>query len=192
MGQVAADHVKEKHPGAVIEWKPFMLRPDMPPEGVELSLWYRATPEREEARQRLRARAQELGLPIKFSAHIPNSRRALEASEYANSVGKGSEFHRAVLHQFFAEGRDISDWEVLRQAAIDAGIDAGEMQRRTESGEFAAAVTEQDAAARAAGVHAAPTYFINDEVKIVGAQRDDVFEEAIARLAKGENARATF
>ncbi len=161
----------------------------MPPEGVELSLWYRATPEREEARQRLRARAQEVGLPIKFSAHIPNSRRALEATEYANSVGRGAEFHRAVLQKFFAEGRDISDWEVLRQAAIDASIDAGEMQRRTESGEFTTAVTEQDAAAREAGVHAAPTYFINDEVKIVGVQRDEAFEKAIARLAGGDDHR---
>lgn len=177
--------MKEKHPEAVIAWRPLILRPEMPPEGVDLSLWYRATPEQEESRQRLRASAGEVGLPIRFSAHIPNSRRALEATEYAGSVGRGAGFHHAVMHSFFAEGRDISDWEVLRQAALKAGIDADEMRRRTESGEFAAAVKEQDAAARAAGVREAPTYIINDRVKIVGYQRDDVFEEAIARLAGG-------
>ena len=159
-----------------------MLRPEMPPEGIDLSLWYRATPEQEESRRRLRDRAAEAGLSIRFAAHIPNSRRALEATEYAISVGRGDEFHRAVLHQYFAEGHDISEWEVLRQAALEAGIDADEMQRRTASGEFAAVVSEQDAAGRAAGVHAAPTYFINDTVKIVGVQKDEVFEAAIARL----------
>ncbi len=164
-----------------------MLRPDMPPEGIELPLWYRASPEREEARQRLRARAQEFGLPIKFSAYAPNSRRALEASEYANTVGRGGEFHRAVFHQYFGEGRDISDWEVLRQAAADAGIDPDEMQRRTDSGEFSATVSEQDAAAREAGVRAAPTFFINGKVKIVGFQQDEAFEEAIGRLAEGDD-----
>ena len=160
-----------------------MLQPDMPSEGIELPLWYRATPEREAARDHQRARAEEAGLPIRFPAHIPNSRRALEATEYAISVGKGSEFHRAVFHQYFVERRDISEWETLRQAALDAGIDADEMQRRTESGEFAAAVTGRDAAAREAGVNSAPTYIINGKVKITGAQPDEVFEDAISRLA---------
>ncbi len=166
------------------------MRPDMPPEGEDLSLWYRAGPEREEARQRLRARAEEAGLPIRFSAHIPNSRRALEATEYANCVGRGDEFHRAVFHQYYGESRDISDWDVLRQAALDAGIDADEMQRRTESGEFASAVAEQDAAARAAGVHAVPTFFINGEEKIVGVHGSEAFEEAIAQLAVRDNHQA--
>ncbi len=167
-----------------------MLRPEMPPGGLDLSLWYRATPDQEKARRRLQAAAGKAGLPIRFSAHVPNSRRALEASEYASSAGKGREFHRAVFHQYFAEGRDISDWEVLRQAAMVAGIDPDEMQRRTESGEFTSAVAEQDAAARKAGVRAAPTYFINDEVKIVGYQPDEAFEKAIARLTKGNDTEA--
>lgn len=184
-----ADRVKKNHPGATIEWKPFILRPNMPPEGLEQPLWYRASPERVEARRRVQSRADEAGVPIKFSTHISNSRRALEATEYANSVGRGNEFHRAVFHQYFVEGRDISDWEVLKDAALDAGIDADEMRRRTESGEFAAAVTEQDAAVRAKGVLAAPTFFINDKVKIAGAQRDEVFEAAIARLEGDDQAQ---
>lgn len=167
-----------------------MLKPEMPPEGIELPLWYRAGRERLEASERLKVRAREVGLPFKSPAHVPNSRRALEATEYANSVGRGSEFHHAVFRQYFVEGRDISDWEVLRQAALGAGIDADEMQRRTDSGEFASAVTEQDAAARKVGVKAAPTYIINDEVMISGAQRDEVFEDVIARLVAGDSQTA--
>ena len=118
-----------------------------------------------------------------FAEHIPNSRMALEASEYARERGRHEEFHKIVFRKFFGEGQDISKWEVLRWAAEEAGLDPDEMQRETEAGKYRPAVEAQAAEAYALGISGVPTYILNDRYAIVGAQPYEAFKEAMAQLA---------
>jgi predicted DsbA family dithiol-disulfide isomerase len=152
----------------------------MPPEGMELPEDYKA--DMEDTRKRLARVAESGSLPMVFSGHIPNSRRALEATEYAWSQGKGEEFHRAVFARLYGEGKDISRWEVLREAAVAAGLDPDDLQQQTESGRFRQEVEAQAEAARELGIHAVPTYVINEKYRIVGAQPYDVFRQAIEQI----------
>jgi predicted DsbA family dithiol-disulfide isomerase len=164
----------------VIEWKPFLLRPDMPESGMDLPQDYKA--DMEDTRRRLVSVANDGGLPMVFSDHIPNSRLALEATEYAAVRGKGEEFHRAVFARLYGEGKDISRWDVLREAALEAGLDPDDMQTQIEGGGFRETVKAQAAAARELGIHAVPTYVINGKYRIVGAQPYEVFREAIREI----------
>jgi len=163
------------------EWRPFLLRPDMPPEGMELPQYIRAR--RASTGERLRQMAQAAGVEMVFAEHIPNSRMALEASEYARERGRHEEFHKIVFRKFFGEGQDISKWEVLRWAAEEAGLDPDEMQRETEAGKYRPAVEAQAAEAYALGISGVPTYILNDRYAIVGAQPYEAFKEAMAQLA---------
>ncbi len=163
-----------------VEWKPFLLRPDTPPEGRRLSPQLRAR--LAGANERLKQMAQAAGLEMVQPEVIPNSRRALEATEYARHQGRHENFHRVVFRQFYGEGRDINDWKVLRAAASEVGLDPEEIQHETERGTYHETVEAQIAEAYALGITGVPTYVLNDKYAIVGAQPYDVFQRVVARL----------
>jgi len=174
------ERFKTEH-GAEVEWHPFYLRPDTPPEGMELPDYVKA--HATQSHERLRKRANDGGLEMVFPTFIPNTRLAHEATEYAHQHGKGSEFHHAVFEKFYGKGQDISKWNVLRAAAEEVGLDAEEMQRMVEAGTYTATVQSEVDQAYQIGVNSVPTYVLNDRYAIVGAQPYEVFRQALERLA---------
>jgi predicted DsbA family dithiol-disulfide isomerase len=64
------------------------------------------------------------------------------------------------------------------------GLDADEMQQLVESGHYTAYVEEQVRWAQQIGVTGVPTYVIDDRYAIVGAQPYEVFQSALAEIAK--------
>ncbi len=167
--------------GAQVEWRPFYLRPDTPPEGSELPAYVRAR--MAGAQERLKQMARAAGMEMVFPSRIPNTRRAHEATEYARAHGKLIEFHRVVFRLYYAEGKDISQWDVLNAAALEIGLDADEMQRAVEDGRYTRAVEEQIAMAQELGITGVPTYVLNDKYAIVGAQPYEAFQRVLGRLA---------
>ena len=126
--------------------------------------------------------AREAGLKIVTPEVIPNSRRALEATEYARDQGQHEEFHRILFHKFYGEGRDLGSWAVLRGVAQEVGLDPDAMQRKTEAGEYGAVVDAQIARARTLGVTGVPAYIFDDRSTIVGAQPYEAFQQVMDRL----------
>jgi predicted DsbA family dithiol-disulfide isomerase len=164
----------------VLDWQPFELRPGAPEAG-----W--ALPERVRAMKNsphnpLKQRARDLGIELAERDWIPSSRRAHECTEFARDHGALEPFHAAVLRMYWTDGRDIHDWDVLASAAVDAGLDAAAMRAAVSAGTLAPVVDERVAAAHAVGVHAVPTFLIDDRFLIEGAQPLDVFERVMARL----------
>ncbi len=175
------EKLKEKET-VEVEWFPFFLRPDTPMEGMELPAYIRERGA--EVNERLRQMARGYGMEMVPMARILNTRRAHEATEYARVHGQGEAFHRIVFRKVYAEGQDISRWELLRAAAEEVGLDAEEMQAEVDSGKYSAVVQELVDEAYALGVTGVPTYVINDRYAIVGAQPYSVFEQVIARLSE--------
>jgi predicted DsbA family dithiol-disulfide isomerase len=160
-----------------VEWRAFEIHPETPPEG-------RHYPESQRAQRaanfaRIKDRARELGLEMEMLEVSPNSRRALEAAEHARVHGAHDPFHRAVFRRLFGEGRDIYQWEVLRQAAVEAGLDPDEMQKETEAGTYKAIVDTQLEKARERGLNVVPTFIFNGRHAIVGAQPYSTFEDIV-------------
>jgi len=164
-----------------VEWRPFYLYFDTPPEGRDL-------PERvKQARaqgsdERLRQLAQSYGMPFVSTPRIYNTRLAHEATEYARQQGKGNEFHKVVFRKVYAEGQDPSQWDVLRAAAEEVGLDADEMQREVQAEKYVAEVVDKVRWAYQIGVTGVPTYVINDRYAIVGAQPYEVFKGALEQI----------
>jgi len=172
--------LKREHKDAVIAWQPYLLSPETPPEGMELPPEYQD--EADDTHARLRKMAGGGGLKMVFTGRIPNSRLALEATEYAYAQGRGDEFHRAVFNKLYGERRDIGSWEVLRAAAGDAGLEAAELEKAITGGKYSAILDGKLVEAAELGIKAVPTYVINGSHRIVGAHPYAVFEEAIAGL----------
>ncbi len=170
-------------------WLPYFLHPEIPEQGTHLD-------ERTRAHyapmwRRLESRAEEAGIPILRPEIRPNTRRALEASEYAREKGHHDGFHRILFDKYFRQAEDIHDWEVLRAAAEEAGLDPDEMQKKTASGNYRDVVEGHDQRARSLGITGIPTHILNERLAIVGAQPFEVFERAIERLhAEAEQAQS--
>jgi predicted DsbA family dithiol-disulfide isomerase len=166
-----------------VEWRPYYLRPDTPPEGMDLPA-YILNARANGSDGRLRDMAKMHGMEFASTERIYNTRLAHEATEYAHEHGKGLEFHHGVFRKVYAEGLDIGKWEILRAAAEEAGLDANDMQSVVESGRYTEEVARQVLYAQQIGVTGVPTYVINDRYAIVGAQPYQAFKNALAQILK--------
>jgi predicted DsbA family dithiol-disulfide isomerase len=174
------ERLKEEH-RVDVEWRPFYLYFDTPPEGRELPEYIRRKREMG-SEDRLRTIASLYGMEFKSTERIYNTRLAHEATEYAREHGRGGEFHKVVFHKVYAEGLDPSQWDILRGAAEEVGLDADEMQRDVEIEKYTATVVDQVRWAYQIGVTGVPTYVINNRYAIVGAQPYEVFQDALAKI----------
>lgn len=174
------EKLKEEHQ-VDVDWRPFYLYFDTPPEGRDLPDYIKQK-RAQGSEERLREIAALYGMEFKSTQRIYNTRLAHEATEYAREHGKGNEFHKVVFRKVYAEGGDPSQWDVLRSGAEEAGLDAEEMQREVESGKYTAKVEEHVRWAYQIGVTGVPTYVIDDRYAIVGAQPYEVFRYALAQI----------
>ena len=122
------------------------------------------------------------GMHFVSTERIYNTRLAHEATEYARQRGKVNEFHKVVFRQVYADGLDISNWDILRAAAEEVGLDGADMQQMVESGTYTDEVAAQVYQAQQIGVSGVPTYVINDRYAVVGAQPYEVFKRALAQI----------
>ncbi len=164
-----------------LEWRPFYLYWDTPPEGRELPDHVKQA-RAKGSEERLSQLAGLYGMKFASTKRIYNTRLAHEATEYAREHGKANEFHKVVFRKIYAEGQDISQWDILRLAAQEVGLDADEMQSEVESGKYTEEVAAQVQEAYQIGVSGVPTYVIDNRYAIVGAQPYEVFKNALAQI----------
>ena len=184
VGQGVVEKLKAEYP-IDLEWRPFYLYQDVPPEGMDIPDYVKQAREAG-SEDRLSQIANSNGMPFVSTKRIYNSRLAHEATEYAREHGKANEFHQVVFRKVYAEGLDISQWDILRAAAQEVGLDADEMQSEVEGGKYTAEVAGQVEQAYAVGVTGVPTYVINNRYAIVGAQPYEAFKNALVRILKKE------
>jgi len=164
-----------------VEWRPFYLYFDTPPEGRELSEHIKRA-RANGSEERLRSIANTYEMEFESTERIYNTRIAHEATEYAREHGRGNEFHKIVFRKVYAEKQEPSNWDVLRSVAEEAGLNAEEMQREVESEKYKINVEEQVKWAYQIGVSGVPTYVINDRYAVVGAQPYEVFKNALSQI----------
>jgi predicted DsbA family dithiol-disulfide isomerase len=172
----------ERTHGAVVEWFPFDLHPEYPADGLR-----RATLETLYGGpgfdQPVREMARAAGLPYAPNPDVvPNSRRALELTEWARSRGDGSHrlLHAALMDAYWRDGRDITGWDVLSDVAASVGLDAGAGLVAVETGEFAKAVDDSTEWARQVGITGVPGIVLAGRLLISGVVAHADLDTAVA------------
>jgi predicted DsbA family dithiol-disulfide isomerase len=125
---------------------------------------------------RLKKVAEELGLPLGERKKTYNSRLAQELAKWAESKGRGDEFHDAVFRAYFVDGKNIGKIEELVALAKSTGLPAEEAQTILQSRTFQDAVDSDWAKSHQMGITAVPTFVI-DRQTVVGAQPYEVLEQ---------------
>ncbi len=130
----------------------------------------------------LRSMGAPLGITFTDRPFLSNSRSALIAAEFAREKGKFNPFHESLFAAYFSHGLDIGSMDVLRQLAMDAGLDVDAMEEAIKSGRYLPRLQSAQEEASRAGVTGVPTFVIGHKKTIVGAQPLDVFRKTIRSL----------
>ncbi len=130
--------------------------------------------------------ATELGLPWGRRTRTYNSRRAQELGKWAESLGKGDEFHKAVFQAYFAAGRNIAAISVLQEIAGTVGLDGRMAEQALAEWAFKEAVERDWEYSRTCGITAVPTFMVDGRI-VVGAQPYQALEDLVK--AAGGNMR---
>jgi len=129
----------------------------------------------------------EDGSKFRLSEKLPNSQMALYMSEFAKKNGKFDEFHKLVFDNYWIQGKDIGDKDLLLDLAESVGLDKNEILNYIETDEPSKMLEESGFELGRCGINGVPTFFIGEEV-VIGAQPYSIFEEAIERALQEDSA----
>lgn len=171
-----------------VDWAPYLLDPSVPPEGRRHEPY--SGPD--DPPTQLETRGQRAGITFKRgNTFRPNSHLALEAAEFASEHGRPWEFRRAVFRAYFEDLADIGDTGVLATIARSNGLDGDELRAALTGGRYRDSVDEGIEWSRSIGVTGVPTFVINEQYGVVGAQEYPVLVGAMEQLAIPRRAPTT-
>jgi len=169
---------------AELNWRPFMLNPLMPPDGMD-HMSYLLNKFGSEARVRrllgaLEVTGQSEEIPFKFDdiQQTPNTQNAHRLVHYSGDFGHGEPIVEALFRAYFVEGRDIGDLDELSAIGRSVGLDGLALETYLESSVDVDWVQEQNQVTHRRGVNGVPCYIINGEMALQGAHPAEV----LARL----------
>ena len=172
----------------VIEWHPFQLNPDMPPEGADRRAYLEEKFGGKERAVQIYARiaqnAEAAGVAINFEGinRTPNTLDSHRLIHWAGIEGAQHRVVSSLMKAYFQEGRDIGDRDVLADIADSAGLDAAVIRKLLDSPADADDIRARDQAAREMGVNAVPTFIVAGKHAVPGAQPTEVWLKVIDEI----------
>ena len=166
-------------------WRPFLLNPDIAPNGVSREEFVARKFGGEDRARRLQnaltdlGRAEGIGFRFDLMGRVPSSINAHRLVRYAVREGLGEIMVEALFHAYFADGVDIGDVIRLATVAGRVGLDPNAALAFLRSGEEAEAVHTENLRAHRLGVNGVPCFIIGGQQAIAGAQEPEVLERLL-------------
>ncbi|SEN43443.1 Predicted dithiol-disulfide isomerase, DsbA family [Gemmobacter aquatilis] len=196
LGKTNLDRALETHPDHpfVIEWHPFQLSPQTPPEGYDRAEYllriFGTQKQTVAAHLRLQELAREAGAEFNFEAikTTPNTFDAHRLIHWAGLEGQQSQVVSALFRAYWREGRDIGNRAVLAELAGECGMDPRAVARLLVSDADVDVIRTRERHAREKGISAVPTFIVADQYALSGAQPPQLWGQVIAELAGADRA----
>ena len=179
-----------------VHWRPFFLNPWVPREGISRDEYLTAKFGSVEAYKgiagRVVAAAGEEGLSYRpdLVKRQPNTTDSHRLIHWAEAIGKSAEMKQRLMELYFRDGGDLTDIDVLVQAAADCGLDADDVRRRLATDEDVEEISAQAQEAADKGISGVPTYVFAQKYAVSGAQPPDQLARAIRQVSAEVNAQA--
>lgn len=182
--------VRESYPDFQYElqWRPFFLNPDTPPEGepyLPFLVQKFGGQERVEAIwQRIREVGASLGIDYQFEKIQirANTLLAHRLIHWAQQRGDASKLVEGLFKAQFEQGENVSDRTILAKVATASGYDQAEVLSYLDSDDDAALVHAMEQEARGWGVNSVPTFVFDRKSGIQGAEEPTVLANEIKQL----------
>jgi predicted DsbA family dithiol-disulfide isomerase len=108
----------------------------------------------------IRSLASETGIAISDVRMRPRTRKAHEASKFAEALGKEVEMRREIFAAYFSDGRDIGRIDILVELAGRVAIDPDELRIALDIDRHHDAVLHDLHVAGRLGIRSTPTIFL--------------------------------
>jgi len=192
IGKARLDRAMEARPDHAfeIEWHPFQLNPEMPPEGMDRREYLEAKfGGREQAVQfyaQIEKAAQDAGLDVNFEkiARTPSTLDAHRLIHWAGIEGVQSLVVAALFRAYFRDGLDISDHAVLVEIAAKQGMDKDVFATLLSKDVDKDGIRKRDAFAREKGVSGVPCFIVDNHYVVQGAQPPEMWERVIDEISQ--------
>jgi len=172
-----------------LQWQPFELNPNMPPEGQDLrehvaEKYGSSLEESNQARINITARGKEAGFTFNFfeEMKIVNTRDAHILLEYAHEMGKQTELKLRLFTAAFTDQKDVSNRSTLLEEIAALGLDIKEAELRLDSDAHRQEVIAQEQEWQRLGISAVPTVVFNRTSAMSGAQPVSAYKEVLTEL----------
>lgn len=176
-----------------VRWHPFQLNPTMPKDGIsrreyrigKFGSWERS----QELDARLIAVGETEGIHFAFDLieRTPNTFDAHRIIWLADQHGCQDAVMEGLFRAYFADGRDISDRQRLKDVVAEAGLDRQLVEEMLNSDEGMAAIRDAEERSRHLGVSGVPFFIMNEKVALSGAQAPETFLEAFRQAIAGSS-----
>ena len=170
---------------ADLVWRPFLLNPDLAPQGVPRQDYLVRKFGGEERARRLHSTISDLGpaegLNFRFERirRVPHSLDAHRLVRWSSGQISGSGLVEALFAAHFAEGCDIGDHGVLIQIATQFGLEAPRVAALLASDSETEAIHAENLRAHRIGINGVPCFVVGGRHAISGAQEPEVIERLL-------------
>ena len=192
IGKKRIEKAMAQTPGTpvALRFHPYFLNDWIPREGISredyLIRKFGSVERYAQIAERVKAAAAEEGLvyaPEKVSRQ-PNTTDCHRLILWADKSGYAARMKQRLMDLYFTEGGDLTNPDVLAQAAADVGLDRAEISRLLSTEQDVDVVTQQAQAAKEAGIDGVPCFVFGGAFAVSGAQSPDYLAGAIVRAAE--------
>jgi len=179
-----------------VSWRPFFLNSWVPRDGISRDEYLTAKFGSPEAYKgivgRVVAAAGEEGLSYhpELVKRQPNTIDCHRLIHWAETDGKSAAMKQRLMELYFRDGGDLTDVNVLVQAAADVGLDADDVRKRLATDEDVELISGQAQEASEKGISGVPTYVFAQKYAVSGAQPAEMLARAIRQVSAEVNAQA--
>ena len=182
-----------------VRWRPFFLNPWVPVEGISRDQYLETKFGSVEAykgiAQRVVAAAEEEGLTyrpdlVKRQPNTIDCHRLIHWAQHDAGGDKSAVMKQRLMELYFRDGGDLTERDVLVQAATDVGMDAETTRARLASDEDVALISAWAKEASDKGISGVPTFVFAEKYAVSGAQEAAKLARAIRQISAEINAQA--
>src|SRR5271156_4927982 len=179
-----------------VQWPLFFLNSWVPREGISRDEYLTTKFGSVEAYKGIAGRvvtaAGEEGLTYRpdMVKRQPNTIDCHRLIHWAEASGKAAEMKQRLMELYFRDGGDLTDIDVLVQAAADIGLDAEDIRRRLATDEDVELISAQAKEAADKGISGVPTFVFAQKYAVSGAQPPEQLAAAIRQVSAEVNAQA--
>ena len=190
IGKKRLENALNKYENLVIKqtWRPFQLNPGMPPEGMDRQEYLISKFGSSDAAKTVYENIYEEGVKegINFNFDLievtPNSFNSHRLLALAYKVDIQEKVLDDLFESYFLHGKNIGDPNILLQIAIKHNINAEEFKSYLSDQENIEPLANEAIQAKKMGINSVPTFIVNKQIVINGAQTSENFELIFEKL----------
>jgi predicted DsbA family dithiol-disulfide isomerase len=172
-----------------VRWRPFLLDPSIPKEGIDRTLYLERKFGSErvaELHKPLRSVGAAEGINYAFEKIrvTPNSLNAHRLVRWAHMQNLQNAMVERLFSLYWLEGADIGASDVLIRAGVDVGLDGTLVAQLLGSEADLDPVIAEINQATEIGITGVPTFILAGKYALVGAQSPEALRDAILRVSE--------